>query len=146
MKAWKQAGWIIALAAVAGGASAVFHPSKPAWYAVENTDDLRWSISPGEARKLMSAGAVVWIDARSRENYEADHFPGAILLNPEEWGELMFQNQDALQAVLNTPVIVYCDGSSCVRSAEVAERLRELMGLDPVYVLQGEWRDLKPAP
>ena len=55
----------------------------------------------------------------------------------------MFSNQDVLQAVLDSPVIVYCDGSSCLRSAEVAERLRELLGLDPVYVLQGEWRDLK---
>lgn len=146
MNAWKQAGWIIALAAVAGVASAIFHPVKPAWYEVESAADLRWRISIQEARDLLEAGEVVWIDARSRAKYEEGHLPEAILLNPEEWGELMFSNQDALQAVLDRPVIVYCDGESCARSGEIGERLRELMGLDPVFVLQGDWRELQGAP
>lgn len=142
MNAWKQAAVILVLAAVAGAASAVFHPLRPPWYEVASADEMRWGISLDEARGIIAAGEVVWIDARSRANYEAGHLPGAILLNPEEWGELLFNNQDSFQSLLDRPVIVYCDGDACSRSAEVAQRLRELMGLDPVYILQGEWREL----
>ncbi len=146
MNVFKQAGLIASLAAAAGVASAIFHPLKPAWYEVKSATELRWGITIKGVRDLMALGEVVWIDARSRAKYDEEHLPGAILLNPEEWGELMFSNQDALQAVLDRPVIVYCDGESCVRSGDVAERLRDLMGLDPVYVLQGEWRELKTKP
>ena len=143
MNAWKQAAIILALAAVAGVASAVFHPLRPPWYMVASADQMRWGISLEEARKIIAAGEVVWIYSRSRANYEADHLSGAILLNPEEWGELLFKNQDSFQSMLDRPVIVYCDGDACTRSEDVARRLRELMGLDPVYILQGEWRELR---
>ena len=143
MNAWKQAAIILALAAVAGVASAVFHPLRPPWYMVASAYQMRWGISLEEARKIIAACEVVWIDSRSRANYEADHLSGAILLNPEEWGELLFNNQDSFQSMLDRPVIVYCDGDACTRSEDVARRLRELMGLDPVYILQGEWRELR---
>jgi rhodanese-related sulfurtransferase len=145
MNAWKQAGLILSLAAVAGVASAVFHPLRPPWYEVSSAAEMRWGISLDEAREIIVAGDVVWIDARSRANYEADHLPGAILLNPEEWGELVFNSQESLQAAFTRPVIVYCDGDACTRSGEVSELLREQMGLDPVYILQGEWRELRSA-
>ena len=145
MNAWKQAGLILSLAAVAGVASAVFHPHRPPWYGVESAAELRWRIAPEEVRGLLARGEVVWVDARSRANYEAEHLAGAILLNPEAWGELLFQSQDALQAAFTRPVIVYCDGDACTRSKEVGERLRELMGLDPVYVLDGDWRQFQVA-
>lgn len=143
MNAWKQAGLLLALAAVAGTAATVFHPRRPPWYEVVDPAEMRWSISPEKARSLAAAGGVVWIDARTRADYEADHLPGAILLNPEEWGDLLFQSQESLQAAFDRPVIVYCDGDACTRSAEVGTRLRELMGLDPVYVLKGDWRLLQ---
>jgi rhodanese-related sulfurtransferase len=143
MNAWKQAAIILSLAAAAGAAAAVFHPQRPPWFEVRNPAELRWAISPDEARKLMAEGEVFWIDARSRASYEADHLPGAVLLNPEEWGELLFNNQEAFQSLLDRPVIVYCDGDACTRSSEVGERLRELMGLEPVYILRGEWRELR---
>jgi len=142
MNAWKQAGLILSLAAVAGVASAVFHPLRPPWYEVASAAEMRWGISLEEARGIIAKGGVVWIDARTRANYDAGHLPGAILLNPEEWGDLLFNSQEALQAAFDQPVIVYCDGDACTRSVDVGESLRELMGLDPVYVLQGEWREL----
>jgi rhodanese-related sulfurtransferase len=142
MSAWKQAILILLLAALAGAASAVFHPRRPPWYEVRDAAEMRWGISLTEAKEIIRRGEVVWVDARTGANYEAGHLPGAILLNPEEWGDLLFQSQEALQAAFDRPVIVYCDGDACTRSAEVGQRLRELMGLDPVYVLQGEWREL----
>src|SRR5690606_35915841 len=113
MNAWKQAGLLLALAALAGTAATVFHPRRPPWYEVVDPAEMRWSISPEKARSLAAAGGVVWIDARTRADYEADHLPGAILLNPEEWGDLLFQSQESLQAAFDRPVIVYCDGDAC---------------------------------
>ncbi len=95
-----------------------------------------------EAQGLAESGDVLWIDARKREAYESGHLPGALLLNPEEWGELMFEHQTALQAAFERPVVVYCEGTGCERSGDIAQRLRELLGLDPVYVLEGDWREL----
>jgi len=143
MNAWKQAALILACATAAAGASAVFHPLRPPWYTVEDPSAIRWRITLDEAREIVADGEVVWIDARPRASYEADHLPDALLLNTDEWGDLMFQHQEALQAAFERPAIVYCDGESCARSAEVAQRLRELLGLDLVFVLEGDWRELK---
>jgi rhodanese-related sulfurtransferase len=149
MKIWKQSGLLIAAALIAGTVSAFVHPFRPPWQEVEDPAAARWRIDPARARGLMGEGAVVWIDARSRGAHEAGAIPGSLLLNPEEWGELMFEHQTALQEAFERPVIVYCDGEDCSRSAEIAGRLRELLGLDPVYVLEGDWRELgvvNPAP
>jgi hypothetical protein len=54
----------------------------------------------------------------------------------------MFQHMDRLQDAMRQTVIVYCDGNDCRKSQEVAQQLRELIGLDPVFVLKGDWREL----
>ena len=146
MSVWKQSALILGCALLAGAASALFHPKRPPWYEVEDAAEARWTIRPEKARELVSAGPVVWIDARSRPAYEVGHVPGALLVNAEEWADLMFQHQFALQEAFQRPVIVYCDGDSCERSREIAQRLRELVGLDPVFVLQGDWRIVFPEP
>ncbi len=142
MRVWKQIVLIFGCASLAGVASALFHPLRPPWFAAEDPATERWRISVEEARRLSVGGEVVWIDARKRSLYEAGHLPGALLLNPEEWADLMFEHQFVLQDAFSRPVVVYCDGESCARSADIAQRLRELLGLDPVYVLEGDWRAL----
>ncbi len=142
MSASKQALLILITALAAGFASAFLHPLRPPWYSVKSAADLRWRISLDQAKAISVSREIVWIDARDRIKYNEEHLPGAILLNSDEWGELMFEQQDALQSILNQTVIVYCDGEKCERSSEVAERLRELLGVDPVYVLDGDWREM----
>lgn len=145
MKVWKQVALILSAALLAGGVSAVVHPYKPPWFETEDLAVARWRIDLSGARELMARGPVLWIDARSRQAHEAGAIPGSLLLNAEEWGELMFEHQVALQEAFERPVVVYCDGKECARSSEIAGRLRELLGLDPVYVLEGDWRELKIA-
>ncbi len=142
-KTGQQVGLILAISLVAAGLSAVFHPKRPPWYRVASAEELRWQIVPESAAKLAKEGSVLWVDARSREKYEAHHLTGAILLNLGEWGDLMFQHMDVLQDAMDQSVIVYCDTGDCKKSVEVATRLRELLGLEPVYVLKGEWSDLE---
>jgi len=140
---FRQMGLIIAVSVVAAGLSAVVHPKRPAWYRVAGAEELRWQIELEAAVKLANEESVLWVDARSREKYEAGHLPNAILLNFGEWGDLMFQNMDVLQSAMERSVIVYCDTSECQKSGEVATRLRELLGLEPVYVLKGNWAELE---
>ncbi len=140
----KDAAIIIIVAALATLISAFVHPRRPAWYSVEDTSGIRWNISVERAQKITSeADDALWIDARARKAYEAGHVNSAILLNVEEWDDLMFTHQNTLQKATGHPVIVYCDGSSCEKSKVIATRLRELLGLDPVYVLKGNWKDIR---
>ena len=125
--------------------SALFHPKRPAWYRVASPEELRWQLSIEEATTLAGEKSILWVDARSREKFEETHLPDAILLNAAEWGDLMFQNMDRLQDAMGNPVVVYCDTAECGKSTYVAQQLRDLIGLDPVYILKGNWRELPLA-
>jgi 3-mercaptopyruvate sulfurtransferase SseA len=80
---------------------------------------------------------VLWVDARSREDFEAGHVPGARMLNEDAWDEL-------LPGVLNAweegmLVVVYCGSSGCQTSRQIVQRLREEVGLEDVVALKGGW-------
>ena len=87
----------------------------------------------------------VWIDARSRGAYEANHIQGAHLLTldaSENFEQLLF-DLDASQLLDGSrPVVVYCSSSSCQLSREVAARLRERYPTLKVFVLHGGWEGL----
>ncbi len=138
----KQILVIVGIALVATIASAVFHPRRPAWYRVQSPEQLRWQIDLEKAKSLITNEDPLLVDARTRSKYEAGHLPSAILLNQQEWGNLMFTHMDRLQDAMDETVIVYCDGSDCGKSEGVAQQLRDLIGLEPVYVLKGDWREL----
>lgn len=139
----KQLTVLIGVALLATVVSMVVHPKRPPWFRVESPEVLRWQIDTDKARSLIETGEVLLIDAREREKFEKGHLPSAILLNQQEWGDLMFTHMDRLQEAMRQTVIVYCDGTDCRKSREVARQLRELVGLDPVYVLKGDWRELR---
>ncbi len=139
----KQIAAIFGISLLAAIISAAVHPQRPPFFQVESAETLRWQIDVEKANELSAAGEVLWVDAREREKFEEGHLEGAILLNVEEWGDLMFQNMNALQAALGKPVVVYCDGIRCEKSEDVSARLRELLGLEPVYVLKGDWREIQ---
>ena len=103
---------------------------------------LRWKdsapLAPGEVRASTVrewGDKVQWVDARSRDKYEADHIEGAILLNEEEWSKLVPAFLEAWDP--DRPVVVYCDGGSCELSQAVARRLREELKIGDVHVLKG---------
>lgn len=81
---------------------------------------------------------VLWVDARSRHEFEQDHIKGAVLLNEDEWNALV-------AAFLNEwdpdkPIVVYCDGGACQASKTVANRLLNELQLDNIHVLKGGWK------
>lgn len=122
--------------------SAFVHPRRPAWYYVADPDVTRHQISLEKAEELIATETVVLVDARKRARFEEGHLPGAISLDPEQWEDSVEAAQDSLISAFGVPVIVYCDGDRCAKSADVSQRLREQMGLDPVYLLKGDWSAL----
>jgi rhodanese-related sulfurtransferase len=131
----RQALLILLAALIPAILTMAFHPRRPAW----NQETL----APGEERLpavLAWGDSVLWVDARSAEDYEAEHVPGAILLNLESWDELLPKFLD--QWSPEKKVVVYCSAATCELSHEVAERLRK-NGISSVFVLKGGWEAWK---
>jgi rhodanese-related sulfurtransferase len=105
---------------------------------------LQWNAEPppsaGEVTLAMVqpwGDQVLWVDARPRAKYDHEHIPGAVLLNEDEWNQLLPPFLDAWDP--DVPVVVYCDGGSCEASQHIAERLRTELKIEKIHVLKGGW-------
>jgi rhodanese-related sulfurtransferase len=130
-----QALLILLAALVPASLTAAFHPSRPRWS--------QETLEPGEVMLptvLTWGGPVLWVDARSAEEYGAEHVPGALLLNLENWDQLFPKFLD--QWAPGENVVVYCSAATCELSRDVAERLRK-SGISAVFVLKGGWEGWK---
>ena len=79
----------------------------------------------------------LWIDARSAEEHAAGHIPGALLLNEDDWDKGFAALLDAWD--FEQPLVIYCSSQTCDASHAVAERLKNHLRFDQIYVLQGGW-------
>lgn len=134
MRAVRQALLIVALAGVASLASYLLRP-----------DVLPWNVAEGEIELsgVAALGEVLWVDARTEEDFLRRHLPGALLLNEDAW-------EDGFGPLLErwTPemaIVVYCSSQSCLRSHHVAERLRSELGAERVFALQGGWEAIEAS-
>ncbi len=129
----RQALVLLLLAAPVAVLSALLHPRPPSWQ--ENV------LEPGEVglQTALSWENAIWLDARSRADYEEAHIPGALLLNEDEWEGLFFDFLSEWNP--DQKVVVYCGGSRCQASTQVAERLREDLDTKNIYVLKGGWNE-----
>ncbi|MBV8141790.1 MAG: rhodanese-like domain-containing protein [Verrucomicrobia bacterium] len=135
MTAVRQALLILLAALIPASLTAAFHPRRPAWS--------QEALAPGEETlpTILNWGDnLFWVDARSAEDYAAEHVPGAILLNLEDWDRLFPKFLDRWSP--GQRVVVYCSASTCELSRDVAERLRK-NGISPVFVLKGGWEAWK---
>ena len=74
MRSLRQAFLILLAALVSAGVSALVHPRRPPW-----SED---ALLPGEVtlKTVLAWGPkVLWVDARSQNEYQAEHVPNAIL-------------------------------------------------------------------
>ncbi len=123
--------WILcALAFLPAMGSALFHPRKPAWEEKLSKGEVTLSIVKAWGKP------VLWIDARTRTEFEKGHIPSAKRLNEDEWGSLFMAILESWSP--GQPVVVYCNGETCEASQHVAERLRK-SGIESVFVLKGGW-------
>ena len=130
------------MAAFSGLAIYMWHPERPALYLVPNQlrDD---EIMLNKVLEWEADRGVVWIDARSRANFDKSRVKGAYLLNEmEDFYSLLEPIWSEIQNKSDLPFIVYCSSESCVASRKVAEKLRESVGVSEVYILKGGEKSL----
>lgn len=132
MRSLRKSAALLAIAAVLGGLSVAFNPAARAVLLDAPRDD---EITVSQAQAL--GAAALWIDARSRADFEAGHVAGALLLNEDAWSELLIPVIERWQPGM--PVIVYCASHGCQSSRQIAARLRAEAGVDTAKVLRGEW-------
>ena len=128
----KKSGLICLLAIFLSLLTWSIHPGAPSYHKVELED--------GEillTTALQSTDPVIWVDARSKENFELNHIPGAILLNEDNWEYLLAEFMEKWNPDLK--VIVYCDSRLCRASKNVAQRLQDELQPNNIYTLYGGW-------
>jgi rhodanese-related sulfurtransferase len=94
-------------------------------------------ISLAEARKLFETKGAVFVDARHPFDFRRGHIPSAINIPLSE----LDANRKAVEALpRDSVIIVYCDGSECNSSIELAAKLYE-DGLGGVRIFFGGWQE-----
>ncbi len=101
------------------------------------------SLTAGEIR-LRDAQVLdaIWIDARSRDDYDTRHISDAILLNDSNWDEGI-QDLMGIWLIHARPIIVYCSSTQCNASKRIAAQLREALPEAEIYSLKGDWEAWK---
>ncbi len=113
----------------------VLHPGAPSW-SPDTPEE-------GEVNLTMIDAfpdEPLWVDARTRDEFDSAHVPNAVLLNEDAWHDLFPGFLDKWVLRGEPPVVVYCGSRGCRASHQVAERLREETGSDDVHVLRGGWQ------
>lgn len=91
-------------------------------------------------------GDVVWVDARSEEEWKKQHAPGALFITENRVDEMLAQSEImqeiGMAGVEGRRVVVYCGTDACGSSKMVAERIRQSGLHSEVYFLHGGWKVL----
>jgi rhodanese-related sulfurtransferase len=93
-------------------------------------------ITLGEAEELFSEGEALFIDSRPKEAFQAGHIMRAVNIPFEE-----YKKEKALDLIFLPPegtVVIYCDGSECKSSVELAKVLHR-KGLLDIRIFFGGW-------
>jgi rhodanese-related sulfurtransferase len=131
-----QALLLLLLAGSAAVGAFYLHPRAPALYAVEEPlrDD---EVTLAQIQERWQ-GNVLWLDARPREQFEAAHIPGALLLNEQDFDNQLFELLETLQTN-SKPVVIYCGSERCDASRKIRAKLLERVPIDDCSVLKGGW-------
>lgn len=79
---------------------------------------------------------VIWVDARSNEEFEAGHYSGAIHIDESDWDSGLVVLMDRwLEAP--RPIVIYCGSEDCGSSRRLADRLRQALPEGEIYSLKG---------
>jgi phage shock protein E len=95
-------------------------------------------LTRSEAETIWHEPATLFIDVRSREDYNVGHIQGSLMLPYEEMTERLPAVREKLK--LASHIIVYCKSTDCGKSLWAAIRLRNA-GLDQVAIYPGGWNE-----
>lgn len=117
--------------------SILLFPLVPSFFLSGNIDLKNFDTSNDPFRKTISdfdPKEVLWLDARSSKKYEMKHIPGAVLVNAKDWEASLGRLFEVFQP--GQTIVVYCN-KGCSSSRAVASRLRDELGQENVYYLDG---------
>jgi rhodanese-related sulfurtransferase len=143
-----QSVLLLLLAAAGAWATWKWNPNRPELYLVSEPAANSHEISVTAALALAKEKKVVWLDARTRKEYDKGHIPDALLFNLYEWEDLAVPVVQLLSDSdpKSTVIIIYCDSPKCSASHDIAEKMRQLpLGDWDIRILHGGWPAWKSA-
>ena len=129
---------LLALAFVPAIGQALYFRNRISWHSPVPEAEL----VTVEKAKSWGTGAL-WVDARPNQDFEKEHFSGALSLNEDHFDQQLPNVLAAWEP--QKKVVVYCSTKTCGASREIARRLREDAHLADVFVLEGGWEALHAA-
>ena len=141
MKAVAQLAIIGLLSCIAAGGSWYFRsePEAPKPFVCDPD-----AISEGQICLADVPEGALWVDARSRAEWEKNGVEGSILWNfdPAEDAQ-KFESEAAMHIISAPLVVVYCGSEACGTSEQIAGLIAKLELGPEVRVLYGGWDALK---
>ena len=98
-------------------------------------------ITLAEAESLFAQGQAVFVDTRSEEDYRQGHIVGAVNIPFEEFDPRVLEE---ISLPYGSAIVVYCDGSECQSSTNLAKHLAEKDYAD-IRVFFGGWQEWKDS-
>jgi rhodanese-related sulfurtransferase len=90
-----------------------------------------------------ASGNVLWVDARSRKEWQEDGYPNSILWNLDPKEDALKMEADAVMRLADYKlVVVYCTSQACGTSRQIAEKIRKLDFGPRVKTLYGGYPSL----
>ncbi|MDP8257082.1 MAG: rhodanese-like domain-containing protein [Candidatus Alcyoniella australis] len=135
------AALIVALAAAIGLGSNALRSDRIPWIYERTAPSATNPIDLEQAKELFDTAEALFLDSRSREEYDAGHISGALnvdTLDPEHIDRILEQ------ALPGIRLVTYCSGVDCHSSDLLAERLVD-MGYSGIGVFFGGWPEWSAA-
>ena len=88
-----------------------------------------------QAKQLFDNGSVLFVDARSTDNYEEGHIPGAVSLPIGRFDDLIDAFLD--NYAIEQPIVTYCSGRTCEDSHNLAQLLTDIGYADVKVFIDG---------
>jgi rhodanese-related sulfurtransferase len=86
---------------------------------------------------------VLWIDARTRKEWEKDGYPNSILWNLDPKEDANKMEADAVFKIAESKfIVIYCTSQACGTSKEIAKKIRKLDFGAEVKTLYGGYPSL----
>ena len=91
--------------------------------------------SVARAKEIFDQGNVLFVDARSQDNYEDGHIPGAVSLPVGQFDDQIESFLD--QYAPDQPIVTYCSGRTCEDSHDLAGFLMDAGFMDVQIFIDG---------
>ncbi len=137
---WARVTALVLLPLVPAALNGLLHREAIAWSAPEpgaitEANPLQpWEVTVAMVADWDGSVPLLWVDARSQEEFDAGHVNGAVRLTDTEWDALFLDFLGRWEPQMR--LVIYCS-QQCDRADDVRARLIDELQLEDVRVLRG---------